>query len=79
VSAADVTPLDLATLSLRSFADRPVAVLGAARSGLALARFLAGVGARVTLYDARPLDELAPGVADVAPRVRLLLVRMPTR
>jgi UDP-N-acetylmuramoylalanine--D-glutamate ligase len=73
VSAADVTPLDLATLSLRSFADRPVAVLGAARSGLALARFLAGVGARVTLYDARPLDELAPGVADVAPRVRLLL------
>ena len=36
---------------LDSFAGRPVAVLGLARSGVALARFLADRGARVTVYD----------------------------
>ena len=34
--------------------DRPVTVLGFARSGIALARFLADAGARVTIYDGRP-------------------------
>ena len=38
---------------------RPVAVLGLARSGIALARFLSDRGARVTVYDARPAAELA--------------------
>ena len=38
--------------------DRPVTVLGFARSGIALARFLADAGARVTVYDGRPADEL---------------------
>ena len=38
---------------------RPVAVLGLARSGIALARFLADPGARVTVYDGRPATALA--------------------
>ena len=37
-----------------------MAVLGLARSGVALARFLADRGARVTVYDARPLEALGP-------------------
>ena len=41
--------------------DRPVTVLGLARSGLALARFLADAGARVTVYDGRPAADLARG------------------
>ena len=34
----------------------PVTVLGFARSGIALARFLADAGARVTIYDGRPAE-----------------------
>ena len=34
-------------------------VLGFARSGIALARFLADAGARVTVYDGRPAEALA--------------------
>jgi UDP-N-acetylmuramoylalanine--D-glutamate ligase len=41
----------------------PVAVLGFARSGIALARFLTDMGAHVTVYDGRPADELADAVA----------------
>ncbi|MEA2612366.1 MAG: UDP-N-acetylmuramoylalanine--D-glutamate ligase, partial [Chloroflexota bacterium] len=43
--------------------DRPVTVLGLARSGIALARFLADAGARVTVYDGRPAAELADAIA----------------
>jgi UDP-N-acetylmuramoylalanine--D-glutamate ligase len=43
--------------------DRPIAVLGFARSGIALARFLADAGARVTIYDGRPADELTAAVS----------------
>ena len=39
---------------------RPVTVLGLARSGIALTRFLAGAGASVTVYDRRTATELAP-------------------
>lgn len=41
---------------------RPVAVLGFARSGIALARFLSDAGARVTVYDGRPAAELANAI-----------------
>ena len=37
---------------------RPVTVLGLARSGVALARFLHDMGARVTVYDGRPASQL---------------------
>jgi UDP-N-acetylmuramoylalanine--D-glutamate ligase len=56
------------------FRDRPVTVLGFARSGIALARFLHGAGAEVTVYDGRPADELERAVASLEGRpVRLLL------
>ena len=43
--------------------DVPVTVLGLARSGIALARFLADAGARVTVYDGRSAGELSDAVA----------------
>jgi UDP-N-acetylmuramoylalanine--D-glutamate ligase len=42
--------------------DRPVTVLGFARSGIALARFLVDVGARVTVYDGRPAADLEDAI-----------------
>src|SRR5438034_4160026 len=45
------------------FRGRPVSVLGFARSGIALARFLADAGAIVSVYDARPAGDLARAVA----------------
>src|SRR6266550_6511078 len=72
-------PLDLASLARGAleagvFRDRPVTVLGFARSGIALARFLADAGAIVTVYDARPAGDLARAVSALDARpVRLLL------
>ena len=60
--------MDLDQLDLRAFDGRPVAVLGLARSGLALTRFLADQGADVTVYDARPLEELGEAVANLGDR-----------
>jgi UDP-N-acetylmuramoylalanine--D-glutamate ligase len=66
--------IDLQGLTLASFEGQPVAVLGLARSGLALARFLTAHGARVTLYDARPAEDLAEVIAALGDRrPRLLL------
>jgi UDP-N-acetylmuramoylalanine--D-glutamate ligase len=71
---ATVEPIELAELSLDSFAGKPVAVLGLARSGVALARFLADRGADVTVYDASPADALVARIAELGGRpVRLLL------
>jgi UDP-N-acetylmuramoylalanine--D-glutamate ligase len=54
--------------------DRPVAVLGFARSGIALARFLVDHGAAVTIYDGRPTEELGPAIEQLEGRpVRLAL------
>jgi UDP-N-acetylmuramoylalanine--D-glutamate ligase len=56
------------------FRDRPVSVLGFARSGIALARFLADAGAHVSVYDARPAGDFARAIAALDGRpVRLLL------
>ena len=41
----------------------PVTVLGFARSGIALARFLVDAGARVTIHDGRAASELADAIA----------------
>ena len=66
--------IDMDRLTLDSFRDQPVAVLGLARSGVALSRFLADRGARVTVYDARPAAELAQQIEQLEGRqVRLLL------
>ncbi|HUS79988.1 MAG TPA: UDP-N-acetylmuramoyl-L-alanine--D-glutamate ligase [Armatimonadota bacterium] len=45
---------------------RSVAVIGAARSGLACARLLTDIGARVTLADRKPADELPEAAAIAA-------------
>jgi UDP-N-acetylmuramoylalanine--D-glutamate ligase len=76
VSAVDqqAPAIELATLDLDSFAGRRVAVLGLARSGIALCRFLADRGARVTVYDRRPAEELAAALGMLEDRaVRALL------
>ena len=43
-------------------------VLGLARSGIALARFLHDAGARVTVYDGRPAAELERAIAQLGDR-----------
>jgi UDP-N-acetylmuramoylalanine--D-glutamate ligase len=56
-------PLDLDGLTIDAIRegalrDRPITVLGFARTGIAPARFLVDAGARVTIYDGRPADAL---------------------
>ncbi len=66
--------LTIAAVRAGSLAAHPVVVLGFARSGIALARFLADAGARVTVYDQRPAAELQPAIAALGGRdVRLAL------
>ena len=71
-------PLDVDRLTLDDVRDgalrgRPVTVLGFARSGIALARFLTDAGAAVTVYDGRPADDLEDAVARLEGRaVRLV-------
>jgi UDP-N-acetylmuramoylalanine--D-glutamate ligase len=69
----DPDALTMATIRDGVLRDRPVTVLGFARSGIALARFLADAGARVTIYDGRPAGELDAAMAGLDGRaVRLL-------
>ena len=70
----DVRPIALDGLDLGSFDGGPVAVLGLARSGIALARFLADRGAFVTVYDGRPADELGEAIAALGDRHILLML-----
>lgn len=58
----DPTALVPGALRAEVFRGRPVAVLGLARSGIALARFLHDAGAAVTVYDGRPADELGRSI-----------------
>jgi UDP-N-acetylmuramoylalanine--D-glutamate ligase len=64
----DIDALTLADVRAGALSDQLVTVLGLARSGVALTRFLADAGARVTVYDGRTPDELAPAVADLGAR-----------
>ena len=68
-----VRPIDLDALTLGdllggALAGRPVTVLGLARSGIALARFLHDRGARVTVYDGRPEAELGKAIEQLGGR-----------
>ena len=73
-AASAARPIDLGTLSLESFRGRPVAVLGLARSGVALCRFLHDQGALVTAYDGRTAEQLSEQLAKLRGRsIRLLL------
>ena len=58
----DLDSLDMEAIRAGALRDRPVTVLGLARSGIALARFLADSGAAVTIYDGRPAGELTAAI-----------------
>ena len=64
----DLDRLTLDAIRAGALRDRPVTVLGLARSGLALARFLADAGARVTIYDGRSAEALRDAIADLGGR-----------
>jgi len=69
----DPDSLTMAAIRDGALRDRPVTVLGFARSGIALARFLVDAGARVTIYDGRPAAELADALEALEGRaIRLL-------
>jgi UDP-N-acetylmuramoylalanine--D-glutamate ligase len=68
-----VRPIDIDALTLGdvlggAFAGRQVTVLGLARSGIALARFLHDRGARVTVYDGRDEAALAGAIEQLGGR-----------
>ena len=67
-SPLDLDALDMAAVRAGVLRDRAVTVLGLARSGMALTRFLADAGARVTVYDGRPADDLADAVRALGER-----------
>ena len=69
----DPDALTLDAVRNGALAGRPVAVLGFARSGIALAKFLVDAGAAVTIYDGRPADELAGAIAQLEGRPVSLL------
>jgi UDP-N-acetylmuramoylalanine--D-glutamate ligase len=68
VRTIDLDSLDLESVLAGALRDRPVTVLGLARSGIALTRFLADAGARVTVYDGRDATQLADGIEALGDR-----------
>jgi UDP-N-acetylmuramoylalanine--D-glutamate ligase len=58
----DPDELKLAHVLGGGLRDRSITVLGLARSGIAVARFLVDLGATVTVYDGRPPDELGAAI-----------------
>ena len=58
----DPERLTMANIRAGALRDRPITVLGFARSGIALARFLADSGAAVTIYDGRPAEALVDAI-----------------
>ena len=64
----DPAALGPGAIAAGAFRDRPITVLGLARSGLALARCLHDAGARVTVYDRRPPPELTAAIAALGDR-----------
>ncbi len=65
----ELDALTMPAIRAGALRDAPVTVLGAARSGIGLSRFLAGAGARVSLYDGRPADELGPAFEALGPEI----------
>ncbi len=66
--ALDPDTLSMASIGAGQLRDVPVTVLGFARSGIALARFLADAGARVTVYDERPAAVLGDAIERLGDR-----------
>ena len=68
----DLDALTLDAVRAGALAGLPVTVLGLARTGVALARFLADAGARVTAYDGKPADALGEAIAGLEGRPLVL-------
>ena len=64
-SPIDPDRLTLAGVRAGALGGRRVTVLGLARSGIALARFLAGAGAILTVYDRRTAAELTRAIGAI--------------
>jgi UDP-N-acetylmuramoylalanine--D-glutamate ligase len=58
---------------MSEFEGKLIGVIGAAATGLAAAPVLARLGARVRVYDARPVSELGEAVSSLAEHAELLL------
>lgn len=70
----DPDALTMADVRAGDLTGRPVTVLGFARSGIALARFMADAGAVVTIHDGRPIEDFDAAIAALEGRpVRLAL------
>ncbi len=69
VRPIDIDALTLDAVRAGAFDGRQVTVLGLARSGIALARFLHDAGAHVTVYDGRAAGQLEPAIAQLGDRV----------
>ncbi len=67
--ALDVDAMTLDGIRAGALRGVPVTVLGLARSGVALTRFLADAGALVTVYDGRPAAELGRAIELLGDRV----------
>jgi UDP-N-acetylmuramoylalanine--D-glutamate ligase len=61
----DPDHLTMADVRAGALEGRPVTVLGLARSGISLARFLLGAGSVVTGYDGRPVEDLPATVGEL--------------
>jgi UDP-N-acetylmuramoylalanine--D-glutamate ligase len=61
----DIDALTLEDVTSGALRGQPVTVLGLARSGIALARFLHDMGARVTVYDGREAAALEGAIAQL--------------
>lgn len=72
IAPIDLNVLDMPAIRAGALRDRPVTVLGLARSGVALARFLADAGARVTIHDGRPASEFAEAIEALGDRPVIL-------
>jgi UDP-N-acetylmuramoylalanine--D-glutamate ligase len=58
----DLDELTAAAVRAGALHGRAVTVLGLARSGMAMTRFFADAGARVTVYDGKPAAALGPAI-----------------
>lgn len=63
MAGLDLDALTLASVEAGALRGVPATVLGLARTGVALVRFLADAGAAVTVYDGQPVEALAGPVA----------------
>ncbi|HEY3335688.1 MAG TPA: UDP-N-acetylmuramoyl-L-alanine--D-glutamate ligase [Candidatus Limnocylindrales bacterium] len=68
----DIDALTLGDVKAGALDGRPVTVLGLARSGVALARFLHDMGARVTVYDGREAGALEGAIEQLGDRALTL-------